>query len=198
MKRLGVDIRLSTAVDETVVRAVEPDVLMIAVGGEPIVPPLPGVDGENVVIGKYLRPDTKLGRRIAVIGGGLVGCETAVHLADKGHTVTVIEMQDDVAKDCGHFHRIALLEELKKVALRTGHRCTRITSEGVYAVSPEGKEVLVEADTVIVAAGMRARQDAVEKLRGLVTDYVVLGDALRARNILAAVRNAYDAAMNLA
>ena len=92
---------------------------------------------------------------------------------------------------------LKLLEELKKVTVRASHRCTRITEEGVYAISPEGSEVLFPADNVIMAVGMRSRSAEVEALRGLVTDFVVLGDGLRARNILAAVRNAYDAAMDL-
>ena len=197
LHELGVDVRLNTRVDKALVEAEKPDALFAAVGADPIVPPFPGVDGENVIIGKYLRPETKLGKRIAVIGGGLVGCETGVHLANDGHEVTVIEMADDVAKDCGHFHRIALMEELKKVTVRASHRCTRITAEGVYAVAPDGSEVLFPADNVIMAVGMRARSAEVEALRGLVPDFVVLGDCLRARNILAAVRNAYDAAMDL-
>ncbi len=197
LDQLQVDIRLRTKVDRNLVDEIKPDVLFCAVGGDAVVPPIPGFQSSNVIVGKYITPDTPIGHKVVVIGGGLVGCETAVHMADDGHDVTILEMLPEPAVDAGHFHRIALLEELKKCHLKVCHRCTRITEEGVYSVDGNGKEVFFPADTVIMAAGMRSRSEEVEKLRGIIPDFVVIGSAVKAGTILQAVRSAYDAVMDL-
>lgn len=197
LKRLNVEVRLNTEVTPAMVEEIAPDALFLALGAEPIIPPVPGIDGDNVVIGKYLTPDTPLGRRIVVIGGGLVGCETVVHLAREGHEVTIVEMADDVAGDCGHFHRVALMEELKRTQVLTGTRCIAVRTGEVEVERRDGSRELLPADTVILAAGMRSLTAQVDALRGLVPHTVVLGDANRAGKILTAVRNGYDAAMDL-
>ena len=193
----GVEVRLNTEVTPELVRHEAPDALFIAVGSDPIIPPFPGVDGANVIVGKTLTPDTPLGHRVTVIGGGLVGCETGIHLAKDGHEVTVVEMAPDVAMDCGHFHRVALMEELKRVTLYTSTRCVSISAGGVTVQTPDGAEALISADTVVLAVGMRARSQKVDELRGLVAHTVVIGDCNRPGKILTAVRNGYDAAMDL-
>lgn len=197
LDQLGVDIRLNTKVDRALVEEIAPDALFCAVGGDAVVPPIPGADGPNVIVGKDMTPDTPVGDRVVMIGGGLIGCETGVHLANDGHKVTIVEMLPEPAMDCGHFHRIALLEELKKTDVRVKHRCTRITGEGVFAEDESGAEVFFPADTVIMAAGMRARSEEVERLRCVLPDFVLIGSAIKAGNILNAVRSAYDAVMDL-
>lgn len=193
----GVEVRLNTEVTPKLVRLEAPDALFIAIGSDPVIPPFPGVDGANVIVGKNLSPDTPLGHRVTVIGGGLVGCETGIHLAQDGHEVTVVEMAPDVAMDCGHFHRVALMEELKRVTLYTSTRCVSISAGGVTVQPPDGAEALIPADTVVLAVGMRARRQKVDELRGLIAHTVVIGDCNRPGKILTAVRNGYDAAMDL-
>ena len=196
LDRLSVDVRRNTEVTPDLVREIGPAALFIAIGADAVIPPIPGADRPNVLIGKEMTPETEVGHRVVVIGGGLVGCETGVHLANDGHQVTVVEMAGDVAKDCGHFHRVALLEELKKVQVLTSARCVSISEEGVTVRCPEGEQLL-PADTVILAVGMRSKSAQVDALRGLVADTVVVGDANRAGKILTAVRNGFDAAMDL-
>jgi len=193
--RCGAEVRLNTHVTKEIVEEVKPDVLIIAVGGEPFAVPVPGADGENVVFGAYLTPETKLGKTLVVIGGGFIGCEEAVDLAKKGHDVTILEMIDELAVNCGRMHRIGLMHELEhpNIHKATGMRCTRITADGVYALDKENGEVFFPCDHVIMASGMRSRRAETDALRGLVPETYVIGDANKAQKIMNATRDAYDA-----
>jgi NADPH-dependent 2,4-dienoyl-CoA reductase/sulfur reductase-like enzyme len=196
----GVEVRLNTPVDKALVEEIKPDVLIAAVGAEPFILPVPGSDGPNVIAGADLTKDTPIGERIAIIGGGLVGCEEAVHYARLGHRVTIIEMMPELAMECGKMHRINLLhqiESLKNISCHTGLKCSAISLEGVAAEDGDGRKFFFPADTVIMAAGMRPRSELVEALRPLVSEFYVVGDASRPRNVMHAVRDGYDAAVNL-
>ncbi len=105
-----------------------------------------GLDGSQVVVVNdyYLKQD-QVEDEVVVLGGGLAGCEAAIHLAQEGKCVTVVEMRDEVAVDANIRHRPILLTELadKNVRLCTGYRGLRVTREGVICLNPEGKEELV-------------------------------------------------------
>ena len=194
--RCGAEVRLNTRVTKEIVDEVKPDVLIAAVGSEPFAVPVPGHDGPNVVFGAYLTPETKLGEKLVVIGGGFIGCEEAVDLAKKGHDVTILEMIDELAINCGRMHRIALMHEIEtsdKIHPAMGMRCSKIDDKGVYAVDKDGNEVFYPADNVIMASGMRSRAAEVEALRPLVKEFYVVGDANKAAKIMNATRDAYDA-----
>lgn len=197
---LPIDIRLNTRVDKALVEQIAPDVLILAVGARPFLLPVPGADGSNVVFGADLEADTPIGERVVVIGGGFVGCEEAVYLADKGHHVTILEMLPMLASECGKMHRLGLMHEIEgsdRIECATGMRCTRITGEGVYAADAEGKEVFYPCQTVVMAAGLRARTDVVDELRTLCRDVYVIGDAQKAQKVMHAVRGGYDAVVDM-
>jgi NADPH-dependent 2,4-dienoyl-CoA reductase/sulfur reductase-like enzyme len=93
-------------------------------------------------------------------------------------------------------HRRALVLELEKyVTIQSGFRCTQITDEGVIAIDKAGKEILFDADTVIVAVGLRPRSGIVDALRGIAPEFMAIGDCVKPQNVLKAVRTGYDAAM---
>ncbi len=197
---LPIDIRLNTTVTDELVAEVNPDVIIAAVGAKPWALPVPGSNGKNIIFGAELRPETPVGHRVVVIGGGLIGCEEGVELAKQGHEVTIVEMQEELAPDCGRMHRISLLHEIEAAPTLTaaaGHRCAYINEEGVAAMDPQGKEVFFPADTVVMAAGMRPLTDEVERLRAYGKEFYVVGDAFRARQIGQATRDAYDAVVTM-
>lgn len=200
VRRLPVDIRLNTRVTEELVREVCPDALIIAVGARPWMLPVPCDEHAHVVFGADLRPDTALGKRVVVIGGGLIGSEEAVALAREGHEVVLLEMQEELAPDCGRMHRLNLLHQIETepgITAATGHRCTGIAADAVTAISPDGTEVSFPADTVVMAAGMRPCSEEVERLRALVPESYVAGDASRARQIGQATRDGFNAVVDL-
>lgn len=198
--RSGVDVRLNTRVTKDTVDEVAPDVLIAAVGGEPFAVPVPGADGDNVVFGAYITPETKIGPRVVVIGGGFIGCEEAIALANEGHDVTIVEMIDTLALECSRYHRIGLMHELESrsnIHPATGVRCTKITPDGVFVEDKSGNEIFYPCDTVVMASGMRSRSAEVEVLRPLVEEFYVIGDARKASKIMNANRDAYDAVTTL-
>ncbi len=195
----AIDVRLNTRVDESVVAEVKPDVLIAAVGALPITPPIPGADGENVIFGADLMGDTPLGKNVTVIGGGMIGCEESVYLADLGHNVTIVELQDDIAADCLKYPFLWLHHEVEERDIRvlTSSSCTNITKDSVTVRHADGTEETFPCDSVVLAAGMRSRSDEVERLRPLVNTFYVVGDARQAKNVMMAVRDGYDAVVNV-
>ena len=197
---LPIDIRLNTTVTQEIVDEVRPDALIIAIGAQPWMLPVPRDDKAHIVFGADLRKDTPVGENVVVVGGGLIGSEEAVALAREGHKVTILEMQDDLAPDCGRMHRINLLHQIEtesNITVATGHRCTGIQAGWVTAAAPDGSEVSFAADTVVMAAGMRPDQDEVDRLMALVPESYVVGDAFRARQIGQATRDAVNAVVDL-
>ena len=195
----GVEIRLNTEVTKEYAEKVAPDALIIAVGSEPLIPPIPGLDGENVVVvnNYYLEKD-KVGNDVVVMGGGLAGCECAIHLGQEGRTVHLVEMRDALAPDANVRHRPLLLAEISKyVTVHTGHRALRVTPEGVVCAAPDGSEVLIPGRSVICALGQRSRTKAVNELLDSAPFVRVIGDAARVSTITNAVYWGYHAALDI-
>ena len=199
MALAGVEVRLNTPVTPELVRDFAPDALFIAVGAAAAVPPIPGIDGPNVVYGTELETrEGAVGQRVAVLGGGLVGCESGLYLALKGHEVTIIEMLDAVARDANPRHRPALMAELSAhTQVRTGLRATEITPAGVRCVDAHGEAIMIEADTVLCAAGLRPARETADALRGTAPIVEVIGDCVKPDIIRGATHRAYHAALDL-
>jgi len=195
-----VAVRLN-ACAEDVIQEFEPDVVIAAVGSAPVTPPIPGIDGENVMqaLEAYAYPE-KVGKRVVMIGGGQAGCELALHFAEEGHDVVGVEMMDQIMPDAFILHSVALNILMQgKMQYLTGHTAKNISSQGVTVADKEGNETLLEADTVIYALGQRARKDSVEKLRELAGDkpFHVIGDCDKPARIMEAIRMGYATALNI-
>ena len=199
MELAGVRVMLNTEVTPEFVRKFEPDVLVVAIGAKAFVPPIKGIDGKNVISATELNSrESEIGKRVAVLGGGLSGCECGVHLAKEGHEVTVIEMRSDVAVDANPRHRPALMRELKEnVTVYTGLTASAINESGVKCTDKDGNELFIPADTVLLAAGMKSRTDAVDALRGTAPNVQVIGDCDRPANIRGATFRAYHAGLDI-
>ena len=198
MEKVGVEIRLNTEVTEELVRKILPEALVLAVGSEPLIPPVPGIDGANVVMSDDLSDSMSLiGQNVIILGGGLVGCETAVHLAQNGKNVTVIELREEVAIDANPRHRPMLLEKLREsVTCLISTRALRVVSGGLVCETPSG-EKLFPADTVICAAGRRARRDIADSLRDCAPYVTELGDCVKPANVAGAVFRGHFAALDI-
>ena len=198
-KKSGVEFRMSTEVTADYVEKEAPDALIIAVGSEPLVAPIPGLEGDNVVIVNdyYLKKD-QVGEQVVVFGGGLAGCECAIHLGMEGKKVRLVEMRDELAPDANVRHRPLLLKEIDKyVEVHTGYRGLEVCKEGVWCEDKEGKRVLIPGETVICALGQRSRSRTVESLRDGAPYVAVIGDAARVSTITNAVYWGYHAALDI-
>lgn len=199
-RQAGVEIRLNTEVTPAYVEQEAPDGLIIAVGSTPLVPPIPGLDGDQVVVvNDYYREKDKVTDQVVVFGGGLAGCECAVHLGMEGKTVHLVEMRDELAPDANVRHRPLLLEQIDKyvTAVHTGCKGLEVRPDGIVCQTKDGQQVLVPGTSVICALGQRARTDVVEALQDCAPYVRVIGDASRVSTITNAVYWGYHAALDL-
>lgn len=177
----------------------KPDAVILAVGSSPVVPPIKGIEKAMKALDVY-KDISKVGKKVVIVGGGLVGCETGLNLAKSGRDVTIIEMLDEVACDAYPMHRIALIDMMNKMlTYKTGLKCTAISPNGVTVFDKENKENFIPADTVIYALGMEANKHEVEKLHASVKDIPVykVGDCVQARKVFEATREGFLAAMSI-
>lgn len=198
-RKAGVEIRLNTRVTTEYVEGEDVDALIIAVGSEPIMPPIPGLDGENVIIvNDYYLEKERVEDEVVVLGGGLAGCECAVHLGMEGKKVRLVEMRGTLAPDANVRHRPLLLEQVEKyVEVHTGCRGTKVTNKGVFCEDVLGQQKLIPGKTIICALGQRSKVAEINDLRDAAPYVAVIGDAFRVSNITNAVYMGYHAALDI-
>lgn len=198
-RNAGVEIRLNTEVTPELAEQENVDALIVAVGSQPIVPPIPGLNGDNVVIvNDYYQQKEKVTDKVVVFGGGLAGCECAIHLGMEGKEVHLVEMRKELAPDANVRHRPLLLKEIDKyVTVHTGCRGMEVTKEGILCETEEKEQILVPGTSVVCALGQRSRSDVVEKLRDSAPYVAVIGDASRVSTITNAVYEGYHAALDI-
>ena len=193
-----VEIRLNTEVTPELVAEIKPDALFLALGSTPVVFPLPGIETAQHATTAYTNLDA-LGKTVAVMGGGLVGCETALFLAETGRDVTIIEMQNDVAPDANWMHRVGMLQSFaqqKNLHVRTGLRCMAVTGEGVETQDKDGNTVVIPAESKVYAFGQRSV--AADKLMALDVPVIrIIGDCHQVGKTNGAIFDGYHAAMDL-
>jgi 2,4-dienoyl-CoA reductase-like NADH-dependent reductase (Old Yellow Enzyme family)/thioredoxin reductase len=178
------------------------DAILVAVGSETIVPDIPGVKGKNVVFAPdvYGKEDA-LGKNVVVIGGGEVGVETGLHLAEKGHKVTVVEMLNMLASDAPPVHYYAVLmdywEKEKNFSFVVNARCNGIKADKVTYLDGYGVEHEIKADSVVIAVGMKAKGDLAMNFYGVGDRLYMIGDCDKAGNVQKVMRSAFSTASML-
>lgn len=191
-----ITVKLGTkAVPETVAGY---DAVLVAIGAEPLILPVPGVQETKVAI-ETLGHEEKLGDSVILIGGGQVGCETALHYASLGKKVTVVEMQSELAPDASTTGRNELLTEIEKeknFITLTGAKCVSVTATSV-TYEKDGKQETITADSVVLSAGMKSKTQEADSFIGTAMDFAEIGDCVRARTVEYATKEAYYAAVNL-
>ena len=198
-EQAGAEIRLNTEVTKEYAEKEQADALIIAVGSAPLVPPIPGLQGDNVVIvNNYYLEKEKVGKNVVVFGGGLAGCECAIHLGMEGKNVHLVEMRDELAPDANVRHRPLLLKEVEKyVTVHTGYKGLEVTREGIVCEDSHKERHLVPGDTVICALGQRSRTDMVDQLQDGAPFVRVIGDAAKVSTITNAVYWGYHGALDI-
>jgi 2,4-dienoyl-CoA reductase-like NADH-dependent reductase (Old Yellow Enzyme family)/thioredoxin reductase len=185
----GAKVVLGREATPEAVRRLKPEAVIVATGARPIVPDIPGM-GSGRVFGalEVLGGEVDVGDRVAVIGGELVGCETAEFLVQQGKSVTVMRRGPEMATRMESSRRLSMLERLayKGVRLLPGVTYKRITADGIEVGLPDGRNETVPADSVVLAAGARPSSGLYQGLRGEVPVYLA-GDAVEPRGIREAI-----------
>ena len=196
--RRGIDVRLRTAVTPENLKDFAPDALIIATGSLPTHPPIPGIEHAIQSLEVY-RGDAEAGKRVLMLGGGLVGAEQGLHLAKTGHDVTVVEMLPRVANEAYGMYREALVREMAKagVTICENTRCLEIGANWLRVALPDGTEATLEGDTVLYALGMKSVP--CEALKAAAGDIPVeiIGDAVTPGKVDAATRGGYLAGIRI-
>jgi 2,4-dienoyl-CoA reductase-like NADH-dependent reductase (Old Yellow Enzyme family)/thioredoxin reductase len=198
----GADVRLGVEADSAAVRAEEPDVLIVAVGAQPITPDIPGREKAHVVLaGDVDAGVVPTGQNVVVVGAGLIGCETALHLAMQGKNVTVVDILEasHIAEDGGFITKDGLIRLLQEtgVTLMTETKAEAIGDDSVMVIDKAWKRRELPADTVVLATGYCADVDLADSFRGLAYDVHTIGDCSAAENIMTAVHAGFNVASEL-
>ena len=175
------------------------DAVIAAVGAEPVRPPVPGADGENVIFAVDALMDcSKVGQNVVVIGGGEVGVETGMYLAKQGKKVTVLEMREKIAADATFMHYLdqfqAAWEAIPTFSAVVNARATNISAEGVSYLDKDGNMHTLPADTVVLSAGMKAKRDEALSFYGCGKRFYMVGDCRKPSTIQVVNRSAYATA----
>lgn len=197
LEKLGVEVRLGAEATPEMVNALNPVGVIVACGARPVVPPLPGVEGKQV----FLAEDVLLGKaaptgKVAVIGSGLTGLETAEMLLSRGLEVSIVEMATQIGP--GIFGAI-LNDELSRITphnpgLYPGHKLLSIGEGCVKLEKADGGQAELAADSVVLALGVRPRGDVVKAFERGCRNVRAAGDARQGGRIATAVREGYEAA----
>ncbi len=189
----GVRVVLNKEVTPELVVRGSADAVIVATGASPIIPDVPGIARGNVVTSwDVLSKRAMVGDTIVVVGGGMVGCETAEFLSAMGKKVKIIEMLDRIAADVDFRARIFLLERLQEagVEIFTRTKLEEVSSEGIVARGEEGR-TLLKCDTVVLAVGAKPDRKLADALRGRVEEIYLVGDCVSPRKILEAVEEGF-------
>ena len=197
---LGIDVRLNTPVTDELIRQLKPDAVFNCVGSSPIIPSIPGsslpnvVESHDIIDGKV-----KVSGNVVIIGGGMVGLETADLLVESGLTPpTVLEMGSAVCVDMGSARKYCMMQTIEdsKIACVTDIKVTEI-SENMVIGEKNGEHLEFPCDYAVFAVGSHSRDshELKEACSELGIDLITVGDAKEARRALEATREAFDAAL---
>ena len=200
LNKLGVIVHLNTELTLEMIRDSQPDSVIIATGASPFVPNIPGKELDHVLTANdILQGSAQAGKRVVVIGGGLVGSETAAHLANHGHDVSIIEMNSDIFVGTPSATKHYLMKDLQhhNVAILTNTQVKEIHSDAVVVDNDGQLQTLAAIDNVVMAIGSRPVSFSVEELEQHVTEIVTIGDAQKVRKAMEAVEEGYLAGLTL-
>lgn len=198
VRQSGMEVRLGTEADVDMIRALNPDMTVVATGSEPVVPGFcrntGAVTAQEVLLGR------ETGQNVLILGGGLVGCETAEMLAEQGKKVTILELRDTLAPDMEKRTRIFMMARLKELDVHALLNTEVLEVSGLH-VRVRGplrtERSLDEFDSLVMAFGYRSRNLLQQQLAEAGIPFTAAGDCVRPSKVITAVRQGFQAAWPL-
>ncbi len=200
MKLHNVDVHLNSEITADSQELKNADAIIVATGAVPEMPQINGIGNAIDIITAHTEPDRLKGEKIVYCGGGLSACDSALETALRGKKVSIIEMLDDVASNDLFINRAALIPALLNngVKLYTGHKVVEIQQNGVKVQNKEGKEVFIEADTIVASFGMLPFDNVAKMIDSKYhTKTRIIGDCNKVDKVGGAVREGFYAAVAL-
>ena len=199
-KKHGVRFNLGIEATATQMLAEKPDAVVLATGGEPLIPSIKGIKGSRVVTAlDIIQGKKQADAKVLIVGGGTVGCETADLLGEHLHQVTIVEMLPEIASDVPLSARYFLLQRLKEygVQVETGAKVKEFLEDGVIA-EKNGQQIhLVGFDTIALAMGVKSVNTLKKKLEGKIAELYIIGDAVTPRKAIDAIEEGARVALKL-
>lgn len=203
LKKLNVDVHLNTEITGEEEILASCDKIIAGCGAKPVIPPIPGIDGENVIsiLDVHRNPSLLKGEQIVVCGGGASGLDGALEMASEmGKKVTVVEMLPQCGKDVFFINQITLFRKLAEsnVTFMTSTKVIAMDDKGLTVECEDGTQKHLEADTIVSAFGMRPDLTVIDKIKEKYHIKTrVIGDSSRLGKIGEAVRDGFYAATSL-
>jgi len=200
IEKAGISVKTGQEAGITEIEALAPDAVVLATGLVPFIPEIPGIDGSHVVLAEdVLTGRAQVGERVVIIGGELVGCETAEFLVDAEKKVTIARRGPTIAVAQAPIVREPLVGRLadKGVTMLTGVRYEEITPDGLVITNREGRQQTIPADTIVLAAGSRPNTELLKALEEKVPEVYRIGDCLEPRSLMEALAEGFHSGRNL-
>jgi len=191
VRSLHVDVRIGQESTLATIMEANPCCVILATGSSPLELDINVTTDKKILnYSDALSGVQEVGERVAIIGGGQIGCETAEYLTERGRQVVVIEVADIMCSMLSAKHRHFLLYQLasKNVTMVTSTRAEEISDEGVHIFTRKGKRQIVKADSVVIAIGLKSDHKLVEQLKGKIDFLGLIGDCVEPRRIADAIR----------
>ncbi len=202
LKALPVEIHTGETVTSGQLRNMDADVVILAAGSVPVMPKVPGIDDKKVIgcMEAFAHPE-KVGQKVIVIGGGLVGCEMALDYAQDGKEVTVVEalpkiLSAGIPSPIPNGQMIPDLFEHHNVTVLENHRLSAV-EDGRVILESDGQKKALDADSVVIAVGFRPVPSMAQELQGCGAVVYEIGDGQKVSTILHAVWDGYEVGNNI-
>ncbi len=197
-EKYGVKMYFDQEVDPALIAQKKPDVVIVATGAAPLKPNIPGIDGEKIKQANNVLLGEPVSGNILVIGGGLVGVETAEYCTDYCDKVTVIEMQSDIAAEMYMTVRDSLLRRFKKeqIEVHTNTKVIKFLDDGIICEQNGVQQIMKGYDSIILAMGAKAN-NPFEQLDDLAAEVHIIGDAKKARSAVEAIYEGFRVAQKI-
>ena len=180
LEKGGVKVVLGQEATSSLVDELKPEAVVVATGGTPIIPNMPGAGGENMVTAwDVLAGKAATGKKVVVAGGGMVGCETAEFLAEYGKEVTIVEMLPELASDAIIGRKDLLTRHLGELGVNgiTSATIKAFTADGMTVTRNGKEEVIGSMETIVLAMGVAPARQLAEEIKDKVSELYVIGDA---------------------
>lgn len=203
LKALGIPVHTNCEMTAEKIKAAKPDAVILAVGSSSLMPKIPGIDHEKTVscVDALLKKKT-VGQKVVIVGGGLVGCETAIEYAMQGKEVTIVEALDSIlaaGTSVPIMNSMMVNLQIAKygIGIRTGCRIEAVTDDGAVIRTADGQQEVLPADSVIMSIGFRPLPSMAQELYGCGFDVYQVGDEKGVGNVKISVWDAYEVARSI-